>query len=193
MRTGVLVALAVAMLPSKALADSDGYFCVGRGYLAYERRFAAAPARHQLQVVRFGGTRGIVADAPVLLDDFQVHGMRCTSQRVEIVGWHTTYLVDVSGSASPVAVEQRGVSNGTTPTSPPANLGHWAQPSVLSLEAEGDDLFQLVIARTSQRVSGGVEHHTVTRLIQRRVHGPPGQEIAGSLQVFEGVFRESID
>jgi hypothetical protein len=106
-----IVSAVVLSLPASAAADGDGYFCVARGYLACETRFAATPSKHELHVVRFSTAGGIVAAQPITLDDFQVHGIRCLSTVVELAGWETTYSVDIS-------------------------------------------------------VSGGVEHHTVSRLIQ---------------------------
>ncbi len=189
----VIVSAIVFLLPASAAADSDGYFCTGRGYLAYETRFATTPSRHELHVVRFSTTRGIVADQPVILDDFQVHGMRCLPSKVELVGWTMTYSVDISGSRQqpPRTVESglRGVDQGKATD----NLGRLSKPQVVTLEADGEDRFQLVIARVSQRVSGGLEHHTVSRLIRRGATRRPGREILDSLQLFEGVFLETID
>ncbi len=43
-----------------AYADSDGYYCIGRGYLAYQFGLAAPPTRpHRLTVIRFGDVSGI--------------------------------------------------------------------------------------------------------------------------------------
>jgi hypothetical protein len=188
----VVVIAAVLFLPASAAADSDGYFCAGRGYLAYAMRFAATPSKHELHVVRFGGTSGIVVAQPVLLDDFQVHGMRCLSGAVELIGWETVYSVDISGARQPATIARSAAPVAGQATAE-GNLGHWAKPQVMTLDAEGEALFQLVIARVSQRVSSGVEHHTVSRLIQRGTKGFPRGEIIRSLQVFEGVFLETID
>ena len=41
-----------------AYADSDGYYCIGRGYLAYQFGLAAPPTRpHRLTVIRLATSR----------------------------------------------------------------------------------------------------------------------------------------
>ena len=118
--------------------------------------------------------------------------MRCLPSTVELVGWSITYSVDVSGSRQQLP---RTVGSGLRVVDQdraPDNLGHWSKAQVVTLEADGEDRFQLVIARISQRVPGGVEHHTVSRLIQRGTTRLPGREILGSLQLFEGVFLETV-
>lgn len=100
------VALIVLAQPVSALADSDGYFCVGHGYLAYETRVAEKPARHLLHLVWFGPERGIVRSPPIPLDDFQVHGMSCGAREIEVQGWEVAYSVDIANPASPEITRQ---------------------------------------------------------------------------------------
>jgi hypothetical protein len=81
------------------------------------------------------------------------------------------------------------------PQKPPAadNLGHLAKPQVIDLEADGSGRFQLVITRVSHSPrAGGIEHHTVTRLV-RRASNRPGSAIVAARQLFAGVFLETID
>jgi hypothetical protein len=100
-RMSLLALLAAALafcVPSRA--DSDGCFCTSRGYLAYELRGAITPggAGHVLRVVRFESRRGIYVAGEVVLQDFQVHHMACTEDRVEISGWaemFKRYVIDV--------------------------------------------------------------------------------------------------
>src|SRR4029077_19139662 len=69
-------------------ADSDGYYCVGRGYLAYQFGFAApSPKPHRRSVIRFSGTSGI--ELPVVLDlpQFQVHGMQCGEEWIDVAAF----------------------------------------------------------------------------------------------------------
>src|SRR4029453_14438490 len=86
-----------------AYADSDGYYCVGRGYLAYQLGFAAPPiAPHHLYVVRFGGTAGI--EAPVALDlpQFQVQGIICADRAIRILAYDAIYTVRLDATDRPV-------------------------------------------------------------------------------------------
>ena len=160
-----------------------------RGYLAFETRLGTG--KHELHIVRFGAA-GITAAAPVALDDFQVHGMTCRAGQVEIQGWDRTYSVDISVAAKSV-VTSRAAAFKASGSRTPANLGHLAKPQVIDLDAEGTSRFQLVIARASWSPrAGGIEHHTVTRLVQRQ-STRPGSGIVASRQLFEGVFLETVD
>ena len=176
--------------PASVFADSDGYFCVGHGYVAYERRLPTTPVTHSLHVVRFGPA-GLMAAPPLALDDFQVHGMACRRDAVELLGWNTAYLVDISDPAH-ARVTSRAAAFDPTQSTPAENLGLWAKATVIDLPVEGSSRFQLVISKVSQRVSRGIEHHIVSRLIRR---GPNagGTGIMESMTLFEGVFRETVN
>ena len=187
MRIGYAIAIvAICGLPLPVRADSDGYFCTARGYVAFETRLASD--NHELHIIRFSTAEGITAMPVVELENFQVHGMRCHASEVEVVGWNRTYTVNLSNltiTSRPSGAAGRG-------TGAAENLGKWARSQVVELEASGADQFQLVIARVSDGAKNkGIEHHTVTRLIQRRPQ--VGGQIVRSLQLFEGVFQETVD
>lgn len=191
MRAILLLAGLILCLPRIAYADSDFYYCAARGYLAYETRLGTKPAKHELHIVRFGNT-GIVAAAPIALDEFQVHGMTCRAGAVEIHGWERTYTVNIRNMMRPSVTSRAPAFD---PQKAPAadNLGHLAKPRVIDLEADGSSRFQLVIARVSHSPrAGGIEHHTVTRLV-RRASNRPGSAIVSSRQLFAGVFLETIN
>jgi hypothetical protein len=185
-------ALALLFAPAAAAADSDGYYCAGPGYLAYETRFVEAPATHLLHIVRFSRAGGIEPLPAIPLDDFQVHGMRCHSTVVELEGWTTGYSVDISDPTHPTVTSRPAIHDPAQPA-PQANLGHWARESVIDLPGDGrPGEFQLVIARTSRSIEGGLEHFTFTQVV-RRDREAGGARILGSLRVFEGVFLETVD
>lgn len=191
MRTAISVVAVSLLSAGTAFADSDFYYCAARGYVAYETRLGATPPKHELHIVRFSN-RGIVAAAPIPLDEFQVHGMTCRAGMVEIQGWDRSYSIDISNAMQP-AITTRAVA--FDPRKPPAadNLGHLAKPQVIDLEADGSSRFQLVITRVSHSPrAGGIEHHTVTRLV-RRASNRPGSAIVAARQLFAGVFLETID
>jgi hypothetical protein len=78
MRRGwVLATAAVALFPSLAHADSDGYYCIGPGFVAYEMSSSGAASGHWLHIVRVSAAKGIVRLPPIALPEFQVHGMTC--------------------------------------------------------------------------------------------------------------------
>lgn len=177
--------LILLLLPTVTRADSDGYYCTGRGYLAWETRLDQPG--HQLHIVRFSRDAGLVRLAPVALEDFQVHGMTCGDASVELTGGGKVHSVDFSHAARPV-VSTRAAS----PTSAPQlNLGHWSREGVTDLESDAaPGEFQLVISKASRPVSGGVDHYTVTQVV-RRDPAAGLERITASIKVFEGIFRES--
>jgi hypothetical protein len=152
--------------PAVALADSDGYYCAGRGYLAYETRFAASGTQHVLHILRFSRADGIGQLQLIPLDDFQTHGMSCGDRSIELAAWSTRYLVDLSVPEQPrIKTENAAFESQKTPQ---LNLGNWSREGVTDLEADGQPgEFQLIISRASRRIAGGIEHYTVTQLVRR--------------------------
>ncbi|HJU42404.1 MAG TPA: hypothetical protein VJ691_06295 [Vicinamibacterales bacterium] len=187
-RIRVLVIALCLLSAGPAFADSDAYFCTWRGYLAFETRLGTG--KHELHVVRFGAG-GITAAPPIALDEFQVHGMICRAGQIEIQGWERTYTIDLAAAGKAV-VTSRAAAFNASQSKPPENLGHLGKPQVIDLDADGGNRFQLVIARASKPVKGGIEHHTTTRIVQRSANRL-GSGIAVSRQLFEGVFLETID
>lgn len=191
MRTILMLAGLLLCLPRLGYADSDFYYCAARGYLAYETRLGTKPPRHELHIVRFGN-KGIVAAAPIVLDEFQVHGMTCRAGAVEIHGWERVYSVNVRNVMRP-SVTSRAAAFDSQKTPTADNLGHLGKPGVIDVEADGSSRYQLVIARVSHSPrAGGIEHHTVTRLV-RRASNRPGSAVVSARQLFAGVFLEIID
>jgi hypothetical protein len=86
-----------------AYADSDGYYCIGRGYLAYQFGFAAPSTRpHRLSVIRFAGASGIQPPAVLDLPQFQVHGMQCGEGWIDVASFTAIYHVTLDESGRPV-------------------------------------------------------------------------------------------
>lgn len=184
----VIAVVAMGALAQPVRGDSDGYFCTGRGYIAFETQLRSPADKHELHIIRFSTAEGITAMPAVELARFQVHGMRCHQSEVELVGWNETFTVDLSDFT--VTSRAGGAAGGRNGAA--ENLGHWSRAQVIELEACGADQFQLVIARFSDGGKNqGIEHHIVSRVIQRRPQ--MGGEIVRSLQLFEGVFHETID
>jgi hypothetical protein len=179
--------------PAGLKADSDGYFCTGPGYLAFQLRSWNTDGPHLLKVIRVGG--GEIREAgQVELPDFQPHAIQCEEDRVRIVGWtshYVEYSIDVSGEPriletiddpdrvlSPDPFEQQMM-----------NLGDWGVPGTTTLSS-GDDRYRyrLVIARESVPVQGGLDHHTRTMLLAEDGEGARVSELI----VYEGTFFEPV-
>jgi hypothetical protein len=96
-----------------AYADSDGYYCVGRGYVAYQFGFAApSPKPHRLFVVPFSDTSGI--ESPVVLDlpQFQVHGMQCGEAWIDVAAFTGIYHVTLDENHRPIRYEVQSLADG---------------------------------------------------------------------------------
>src|SRR5688572_26411117 len=97
----VAVAAIALLTPGIALADSDGYYCVGNGFVAYEMASSQPGGRHVLHIVRVARGSGISRMPPIALDNFQVHGMTCRENGVDLHGWTTRYSVELSSTGKP--------------------------------------------------------------------------------------------
>jgi hypothetical protein len=88
---------------TRASADSDGYYCIGRDYIAYQFGFAPPPiAEHRLYIIRVGGAAGIGEPANFELPQFQVHGLLCNERTVQLAGWDAIYTVQLDSTLRPV-------------------------------------------------------------------------------------------
>jgi hypothetical protein len=106
----VLFGLAV---PAVAYADSDGYYCTGRGYLAYQFGMAPMPvAPHKVNVISLRGPQGIPEPAVLELPQFQVHGMLCGDGWIDIASFTTVYRITLDVNDRPVRYEERGSLKG---------------------------------------------------------------------------------
>lgn len=96
-----------------AYADSDGYYCIGRGYLAYQFGMAPLPvAPHHLYIVRIGTTTGIADPVAIELPQFQVHGLRCGAGWVDVAAFTAIYHVTLNENARPTRYEVRPLAEG---------------------------------------------------------------------------------
>ena len=99
----VVIILLSSLGAGVAYADSDGYYCTGPGYLAYQFGFAAPPAgTHRLFVVRFGGASSIEAPIAFDLPQFQVHGILCTERMVRLAAYDAIYTVHLDETNRPL-------------------------------------------------------------------------------------------
>ena len=109
------VALVVlgACVPGVAYADSDGYYCAGRGYLAYQFGMAPKPvAPHRLYVISIRGPQGIPEPAVLELPQFQVHGMLCGEGWIDVASFTAVYRVTLDKNDRPERYELRGSLEG---------------------------------------------------------------------------------
>jgi hypothetical protein len=125
-----LVMLLFVLTAQSVLADSDGYFCSADGYLAYEWSFSQEPYYHRLYVLFLGGESGISTPIELRLPEFQLHGIKCNNDTVELLSWTDRYWVDVSdqrkltiANVEPLAIP------GVRPKEFDINLGNLRYPN----------------------------------------------------------------
>ena len=198
-RTTVLTFLAVALaFCSPSRADNDGSFCTSKGYIAYELRNGITPgvAGHVLKVVRFEPQRGTYVAGEVPLQDFQVHRMTCSQDRVEISGWGSRfkkYTIDIANQQKLKVIDftedptRRFDASKEGPE--PSNFG-FAPPGRLALESlDPDHKYTLLLSASEKTVEGGIAHHRKAELIQTSPQGTVSQRVV----LYESEFLETID
>jgi hypothetical protein len=176
-----------------ALADSDGYYCTGPGFVAYQfNNISVATEGHVLTVIRVGTESGIAEPLTITLPSFQVHGMKCNHESVELRGWSTVHLVEFSDSGDlrigpviEIPPETRLQGFGSE------NLGDWSRSATVPIEStDPEQTYELVVRKREENMQpAGVLHHTTTELV-RRAHN--GQVVERRL-LYEGTFEETVD
>jgi hypothetical protein len=89
----ILELLALTAFSSPVLADSDGYFCIGPDYLAYEMTFSVNPSGHRLYILRFDNPAAWDEPLRVDLPEFNGPPMRCEAQAIVLAGWDEIHHV----------------------------------------------------------------------------------------------------
>ncbi len=191
----VLLTLLLAACP--ALADSDGYYCIGDGYLAYElRELASTQPTHTLRIVAVGGPDGIAKPATLALEDFQVHGMKCRRDDVILLGSDKSYTVDVSDPGRPrlVAVTALAAGGPVPPGYFAESLSYVRRSSVTRIPSPRKDrTYELEITHREKRIedSSGhaFEHETTSALVEKDSRGG----VLRREPLHRGVSEETID
>ncbi len=116
MRTSSLMAAAVVVamlgpLIGLTYADSDGYYCVGPGYIAYQFGMDDPKNPPRIYVVDLRGSRGIPKPSTLVFPPFQVHGMRCTASSIEIAASNMMYVVTLDQRLRPSRYDERPSSS----------------------------------------------------------------------------------
>jgi uncharacterized membrane protein len=113
MRVALLSLLVALGSGGVAYADSDGYYCVGRGYVAYQFGMAPLPvASHRLYVLRLEPTGGIPEPTVIELPQFQVHGLRCGGAWIDVASFTAVYRVTLDDAVRPTGYQVRPFGEG---------------------------------------------------------------------------------
>lgn len=123
---GAVLAALIISASSAFAGESDGYYCVGPDYLAYQFAFTNGSTDHQLNVISLARGFSIAEPAVVELPAFQVHGMRCNETSVELRDEKIVYGVDVSDQDTPVFIGKKELELTAQRRFRQTNLGLWA-------------------------------------------------------------------
>lgn len=201
-RTAVAAAVAIALplaLTSPARADSDGYYCVGPDYMAYEFSFSRGSSRHELTIIALSDGLPLGEPTKISLPAFQVHGMRCGVTAVELKGRRAIHRVDIIDKKRPTYAGKRLLAKGTTDDFEQKNLGLWAfkgftqeeSPTLsVALPSPSSDVdARLDIKAQEEPATDGVKRRHKTELvIKNRRTGK-----SKTTPIFEGTSFESVD
>jgi hypothetical protein len=133
-----------------ASADSDSFYCTGKGYIAFDLRSFIHPglnSPHVLRLFRFDAEHGIFKGGEWPMKDFQIHAMWCTRDRIVVAGTEDArYVFDISGheDRSPSTVDDKNVA------SLEGQLG-WSIAGVKALESsDPQHEYQLVLSSSTK-------------------------------------------
>lgn len=164
-------------------ADSDSFYCTGRGYIVFDLRSFIHPdlkAPHVLRLFRFDSERGIYKAAEWSMKDFQIHAMSCTREQIVVSGSENArYVFDVPH-------EGRGSKAENDVTSSLEGQLGWSVAGVKALES--DDLehtYQLVLSTSTK----GAEVTCRANLLQLDSH----QKVSQSVLLYERRYEETAD
>ncbi len=176
-------------------ADSDGYYCVGPDYLAYQLRGGLSTnevTAHVLRVVRFG-KGGIRLLGELTLPDFQPVKFLCEADTVRIggfIGRPIEYVIGVRGDPGPVVEHVVRDPQQVLQRSAMRNLGAWSQSGATALpSSDRAYAYQLVITGTEERAGDEILHHKRAELVMTDGEG----QIVQRLELFSGHRVETID
>ena len=172
--------------PSYVLADSDGYFCYGYGYIAYNF-FCENGNGHNLYIVKFGTKAGI--EKPIFTKMRETKGMpqgyKCEKDIVKINnGGNQTDIYDISKSGEIIFVSRENRVEGQPPVieTVSMSLGAWADNKEISLDSpDKNHKYELSISKEDEfRI-------TESKLNQYDLNG----NLIKSLIIFKGNMRNN--
>lgn len=170
--------LLIILIPAlHAFADSDGYYCYGPGYLAYDL-WREGYNRH-LHIIRFGSTDNGIEKPVYIPMTGQPNGYRCDNGIVRILFWDRVEIYEIRNGkishegSEPIETKGRLIAGYAQ-----QNLGAWARSANIALDApDKSHRYELIIKKG--------EFITETTLIQYSLQGNPLKD----LRIFEGNMK----
>lgn len=193
---GLLLSALILLQACPVLADSDGYYCTGRGYLAYQFNGSAASSEGQtLYLQKLDPEKGISEPRQIRLEPFQVQGMRCLDEMVDLLAWDRIYRIDLNDEKSPrIGKVEPQPEDSIFPDFTSENLGRWAfAPNIIPLKTRGGRFsFELVIEPSTDPATDngrqGIRHHVRSFVRQKDAGGAVLE-----WQIFSGNHEETAD
>jgi hypothetical protein len=169
---GCLLGLLLVCLSTPAHGDSDGYYCVGPDYLAYELWMREPGAKHHLYVVPLVTSVHRASLIRISLPTFDVGSMRCEGHVVQLATGDSLYTVDLSSRIVTTEVPPWKVNKSQPPPTGfvSTNLGGWSpavrlqRPDTVPL-ARTDSLHSFALATDIQPQPRICAYKVVTRLL----------------------------
>lgn len=162
-----LALIASFLLAGIASADSDGLFCSGNTYIAWESRSFYSDGVHRLNIIPLSDEMGIGPEISIILPDFQAFSMRCDAAQVSVQSLSDIYKVDVSDWRAYRYIGMSPCSDCRNQAKEPvANLTS-AESHLLPIHsASGRIEFKLEFTREIKGGRGIFEHTTIAKLIK---------------------------
>lgn len=167
----MVLGLSLSLWSATARAESDGYYCLGPDYLAYEFRFSDGGEGHRLFIQKFGPEGPDPVVGVLAIDDFQVHDLQCSGEAIELVDDTEAVTVVLSPDRQPVDLQKTAVTpcGANCPELPSLGFGVFAGHAAdvpftskpLLLVSESSCGYLLNAAR-QQEPSDGALRETVT-------------------------------
>jgi hypothetical protein len=111
-----LLLLLIALGPiglADAYADSDGYYCIGHGYVAYQFGMDTPSNPPRVSIVRTTTSGGIPKPLELALPPLQVHAMRCGEGWVDVAAFTMVHRIILDVNGRPVRYETRRLPGGS--------------------------------------------------------------------------------
>ena len=192
-RIPVISLAATLVSQASAYADSDGYFCVGEGYVAYEMAFSVPVNGHTLRIMT-PDEEQVATRRDISLSDFQVHGMACLEDAVLLRDFSGVFIVDLAtgevtrakAKSSPeLAKPARSLVDGRS-----LRRGDEVHVEIISLPGWSEDAVDElhIISYEAHPHSASIQHHTVSQIVRTHAHGFVDTQL-----IYAGAQLETVD
>ena len=163
-----LTLTASVLVAGIALADSDGFFCVGETYIAIQSGSFYSDGVHRLTIIPLSDEMGIGPETTIILPRFQLHAMRCDVDELGILSFSDIYKVDVSDWRSYRYIGMSSCPDCLDRIKEPVTQLMWAESQILPIHsASGRFEFKLKFTRETKVYPGVIESTTIAKLIKK--------------------------